>query len=137
MNEPCHRPREIRTADTKARSRGKLSEFKGELSAQMLCDLRRVSEGRSSSDHPGLWALLRTLLSFTRTLLRLILSVIRSVPGFPGWCSGKEPACQCRRHKRCRGGGHGNPLQYSCLENPKDRGAWRATVHRVRKRRHD
>ena len=32
---------------------------------------------------------------------------------------------------RCPGGGHGNPLQYSCLENPRDRGAWRATVHGV------
>ena len=30
-------------------------------------------------------------------------------------------------------GGNGNPLQYSCLENPMDRGAWRATVHRVAK----
>ena len=49
------------------------------------------------------------------------------------------PACQCRRHKRCGfnpqvgkipRGGHGGPLQYSCLENPMDRGAWRATVHR-------
>ena len=29
------------------------------------------------------------------------------------------------------GGGHGNPLQYSCLENPMDRGAWWATVHSV------
>ena len=29
------------------------------------------------------------------------------------------------------GGGHGNPLQCSCLENPTDRGAWRATVHGV------
>ena len=29
------------------------------------------------------------------------------------------------------GGGHGNPLQYSCLENPMDRGAWWATVYRV------
>ena len=29
------------------------------------------------------------------------------------------------------GGGHGNPLQSSCLENPMDRGAWRATVHGV------
>ena len=29
--------------------------------------------------------------------------------------------------------GNGNPLQYSCLENSKDRGAWRATVHRVTK----
>ena len=34
---------------------------------------------------------------------------------------------------RSRGGGHGNPLQYSCLENPMDRGAWQATVHRVAK----
>ena len=33
------------------------------------------------------------------------------------------------------GGGHGNPLQYSCLENPMDRGAWRATVHGVTKSR--
>ena len=31
------------------------------------------------------------------------------------------------------GGGHGNPLQYSCLENPMDRGAWQATVHGVAK----
>ena len=32
---------------------------------------------------------------------------------------------------RSPGGGHGNPLQYSCLENPMDRGAWQAMVHRV------
>ena len=32
---------------------------------------------------------------------------------------------------RSPGGGHCNPLQYSCLENPMDRGAWRATIHRV------
>ena len=32
---------------------------------------------------------------------------------------------------RFPGGGNGNPLQYSCLENPVDGGAWRATVHRV------
>ena len=31
------------------------------------------------------------------------------------------------------GGRHGNPFQYSCLENPMDRGAWWATVHRVTK----
>ena len=34
---------------------------------------------------------------------------------------------------RSPGGGHGNPLQYSCLENPRDRGSWWATVHRVAK----
>ena len=44
---------------------------------------------------------------------------------------------RCRRHGfdpwvgRSPGGGHGNPLQYSCLENPTDRGAWQATVHGV------
>ena len=34
---------------------------------------------------------------------------------------------------RSPGGGNGNPLQYSRLENPMDRGAWQATVHRVTK----
>ena len=34
---------------------------------------------------------------------------------------------------RFPGGGHGNPLQYSCLENLRDRGAWGAAVHRVTK----
>ena len=34
---------------------------------------------------------------------------------------------------RSPGGGHDNPLQYSCLENPIDRGAWQATVHGVTK----
>ena len=36
---------------------------------------------------------------------------------------------------RSPGGGHGNPLQYSCLENPMDRGAWRATLHGFTKSR--
>ena len=35
--------------------------------------------------------------------------------------------------ERSPGGGHGNPLQYSCLENPMNRGAWQATVHGVAK----
>ena len=35
--------------------------------------------------------------------------------------------------ERSPGGGHGNPLQCSCLENPMDRQAWQATVHRVAK----
>ena len=67
-------------------------------------------------------------------------------PDFPGGASGKEPACQCARRVRRAGlipasgrsqslgpEGRGNPLQYSCLEQPMDRGAWRATVHRVAK----
>ena len=37
---------------------------------------------------------------------------------------------------RFPGGGHGNLLQYSCLENPVDRGTWQATVHRVAQSTH-
>ena len=57
--------------------------------------------------------------------------------GFPGGLDGKEPACNegdldlIPRLERCPGGGHGNPLQYSYLENPMDGGAWWATVHGV------
>ena len=59
---------------------------------------------------------------------------------FPGDTIGKEFACQCRDIRntglipgsgRPPGGGHGNPLKYSCLENPTDRGAWQTIVHRV------
>ena len=59
--------------------------------------------------------------------------------GFPGSSDGKESACQCRRHRfypwvgKIPRGGSVNPLQYYCLENPMDRGAWQATVHRVAK----
>ena len=52
--------------------------------------------------------------------------------GFPGGSSGKESACQrrrCKRHSSIPGG----PLQYSCLENSTDRGAWCASVHGVTK----
>ena len=38
---------------------------------------------------------------------------------------------------RCPGEGNGNPLQYSCLENTMDRGAWQATVHGDERVRHD
>ena len=60
--------------------------------------------------------------------------------GLPGWLSGKESACQSsqstgliRGLKRSPGGGNGNPLKYSCLGNPMDRGAWLATDHGVAK----
>ena len=53
--------------------------------------------------------------------------------------NGKESACEAGDQDSipglgCSSGeGNGNPLQYSCLENSMDRGAWRATVHRVTK----
>ena len=54
----------------------------------------------------------------------------------PRGVRGKESACQCKRHRRhglgrFLGGGNGDPLQYSCLGNPMDRGAWQATVYGV------
>ena len=57
--------------------------------------------------------------------------------GVPWWLSGKESACNAGDlglipgSERSPGGGHGNPLQYSCWENPMDSGAWWATVHEV------
>ena len=39
------------------------------------------------------------------------------------------------RSVRSPGGGNGSPLQYSCLKNPMDRGAWRTTVHEIAKSR--
>ena len=59
--------------------------------------------------------------------------------GFPGGSEGKESACNVGDLGsipglgRSPGEGHGNLLQYSCLENPMDQGAWRATVHGVAK----
>ena len=62
--------------------------------------------------------------------------------GFPGGSSGKYPPANAGDTRdassvpglgRSLGGEHGNPLQYCCLENPSDRGAWWATIHRVTK----
>ena len=73
------------------------------------------------------------------------LSVVHMVVyiwDFLGGSEGKESACSAGdpgnegsipASRRPPGGGHGNPLQYSCLENPLDRGAWWATVHGVPK----
>ena len=47
--------------------------------------------------------------------------------GRPWWLSGKNTA-SIPGSGSCPGEGNGNPLQYSCLENPMDRGAWWATV---------
>ena len=61
--------------------------------------------------------------------------------GFPGGSEGKASACDAGDpgsilgSGRSPGEGNGNPLQYSCLKNPMDRGAWWATVHRVVKNR--
>ena len=59
--------------------------------------------------------------------------------GFPGGSDGKESACNLGDLGlipglgRSPGEGNGNPFQYSCLENPMDRGTWQAIVHGVTK----
>ena len=59
--------------------------------------------------------------------------------GFLGSSNGKQPACNAGDLSsipglgRSPGEGHGNPLQYSWLENSMDRGAWQATGYRVAK----
>ena len=64
--------------------------------------------------------------------------------GFPGGSVDKESTCNAEDAKgtgsfsglgRSPGGGHASPLQYSCLENPMERGAWQAIAHRVTKTR--
>ena len=62
---------------------------------------------------------------------------IFQILGFPGGLDSEESACNTRNLSsipglgRSPGGGHGNLLHYSCLENPTDRGVWQATLHRV------
>ena len=57
--------------------------------------------------------------------------------GFPGGTDGKESTCHVGNPSSIPGSGsspgegNGNPSQYSCLENSRDRGAWWATAHRV------
>ena len=89
--------------------------------------------------------LLNSRLPF-RNLLRLILQIPPCCfhlaepgegEGLPRWLSGKEPAGNAGDLGsipglgRSPGGGHGNPLQYSCRDNPMDRGTWQATVRGV------
>ena len=71
------------------------------------------------------------MTSFTRSPVYIL--------GFPGSSGGKESACNVGDPGlipgpgKSSGEGNGNPLQYSCLDNPVDGGAWQATVHGVSK----
>ena len=77
-----------------------------------------------------------------QTLVRNIVPEYLGLWGFPGDSVVKNPPVNAgdirdvgliSRLGRSLEAGHGNPLQYSCLENPMHRGAWRATVHEVTK----
>ena len=83
-----------------------------------------------------------SVLPFLMVILVIDFPLCISSVGFPGGAGGKEHIGQWERHKRhgfdqisrfgrSPGEGHGNPLQYSFLENPMERGDLWATVHRV------
>ena len=81
-----------------------------------------------------------TRQTFAGKTMSLIFNMLsRFVMGFPGGSDSKESAwnagdpCSVSGLGRSPGGGNGNPLQYSCLDNPMVRGAWQCTVHRVAK----
>ena len=78
------------------------------------------------------------------TGLKKITQYVKCYGGFPGGSVVKNLPANAGDIRdvgsspglgRSSGGEHGNPLQYSCLENPVNRGAWKATVHGVAKSR--
>ena len=81
--------------------------------------------------HPQSWRVKSVAQTFAT------LASVYGALGVPRWRSGKESACNARDaglipgSGRSPGGGNGNLLQYSCLENPMDRGACRATLYGV------
>ena len=89
----------------------------------LLCQAKRapVGSGPSKPVCPNLGGFGETLIDFSRgSEVRAFACNAGDLSSIPG--SGRSP-----------GEGNGNPLQYSCLENHMDRGAWWATVHRVTK----
>ena len=92
-------------------------------------------------DRGACWAIVHRV---AKSWIDWATNIFTSIPfwGLLRWLSGKESACQPRRHRRhCFNpqdrrspwGGNSNPLQHSCLENPMDIGAWCAAVHGVAK----
>ena len=88
------------------------------------------------------WAAVYGITQSQRRLKRLSSSSsTMDQVGFPSSSDGKTSACNAGDpglipgQGRSPGEGNGNPLQYYCLENPMDRGAWQATVHGVTKSR--
>ena len=79
----------------------------------------------------------RELLLMHLLLYLLASPVALVVKNLPASEGGARDLGLISRLRRSSGGGHGNPFQYSCLENPMDRGALLASVHGVTRVRHD
>ena len=104
---------------------------------QNWSDQRKKRNPSFLPDHPGV----KYPGLVTHTVHLIIFVILLVDTRLPGWLSGKESVCDAEdagdaaslipRLGRSPGGGHGNSLQFSFLENPIYRGAWWATAHRV------
>ena len=109
------------------------------VSYQHLCVLHRKSWAFS----PWMRWNGRPPLEFFLHLPSFSFPAFKHLLGFPGGSVDKESACNAGdlglipELGRSPGEGNGNPLKYSCLENPMDRGFWKATVHGVARVRYD
>ena len=80
----------------------------------------------------------KTIISFMEPREKRIFLLLRPI-SFPGGSDGKESACNAGDmglipgSGRSPGEGNGNPVQYSCLENPMDGGVWQAAVNGIAK----
>ena len=85
------------------------------------------------------WGGKEILKHILEELIGGFIKFIKYMLWFPGGSDGKEPACSAGDpgsipgSERSPGERNGNPLQYPCLENPMDGGAWQTTVHGVAK----
>ena len=83
----------------------------------------------------------KKIVNVYKYLTAAICEMLVLLLGLPQWLRGKESTCSAVATGETGlmpgsgGGKHGNSLQYSCLENSMDRGAWWATVHGVTKRK--
>ena len=91
-----------------------------------------TGEGMGQSGNPTFYTLYGCVCACMHTSICVMERL-------PWWLSGKESACNAGDVGLILGlgrspeEGNGKPLQYSCLENPMDRGAWRVTVHGIAK----
>ena len=77
----------------------------------------------------------RSIWQFISLTLKMGFQAALVVKNLPANAGDRRYTGSIPGSERSPGGGDGNPLQYSCLDNPTDRGAWRATVHEVAKSR--
>ena len=106
----------------------------------MILDMLRLIGGfKCCQTDPTIFKLPMSLStnSFTCSLIQLPKLII--FMGFPSGSDCKESTCNAGdsgsipRSGRTSGEGNGYPLQYSCMGNPMDKGAWQATIHGVKK----